>query len=50
MLNNASGFRKVYIAGGYTALRRGFEGLASIVKFYFPLEPYDKDKLVQFCG
>ena len=32
MLNNASGFRKVYIAAGYTDLRRGIDGLASIVK------------------
>ena len=35
MLNNASGFRKVYIAAGYTDLRRGIDGPASIVKFNF---------------
>ena len=45
MLNNASGFRKVYIAAGYTDLRRGIDGLASIVKFNFQLEPYEKDIL-----
>ena len=39
MLNNASGFRKVYIATGYTDLRRGIDGLASIVKFNFQLDP-----------
>ena len=33
MLNNASGFRKGYIAAGYTDLRRGIDGLAAIVKF-----------------
>ena len=43
MLNNASGFRKVYIAAGYTDLRRGIDGLASIVKFNFQLDPYEKD-------
>ena len=50
MLNNASGFRKVYIAAGYTDLRRGIDGLASIVKFNFQLEPYEKDILFLFCG
>ena len=40
MLNNASGFRKVYIAAGYTDLRRGIDGLASIV-----LLP-----VIQICG
>ncbi len=47
MLNNASGFRKVYIAAGYTDLRRGIDGLASIVKFNFQLDPYEKDILVR---
>ena len=50
MLNNASGFRKVYIATGYTDLRRGIDGLASIVKFNFQLDPYEKDIFFLFCG
>ena len=50
MLNNASGFRKVYVAAGYTDLRRGIDGLASIVKFNFRLDPYEKDILFLFCG
>lgn len=50
MLNNASGFKKVYIATGVTDLRRGIEGLASIVRFEFQLDPYDKDTLFLFCG
>ena len=50
MLNNASGFRKVYIAAGYTDLRRGIDGLTSIVKFSFKLDPYEKDMLFLFCG
>ena len=32
MLNNATGFRKVYIACGYTDLRFGIDGLAGMVK------------------
>ena len=50
MLNNATGFRKIYIAAGYTDLRRGIDGLASIVKFSFQLDPYEKDILFLFCG
>ena len=45
MLNNATGFKKIYLATGFTDLRRGIEGLASIVKFQFNLDPYDKDTL-----
>ena len=48
MLNNATGFRKIYIAAGYTDLRRGIDGLASIIKFNFQLDPYEKDILIKF--
>lgn len=50
MLNNATGFKKIYVATGYTDLRRGIEGLAAIVRFQFELEPYDKDTIFLFCG
>ena len=50
VLNNATGFRKIYIAAGYTDLRRGIDGLASIIKFNFQLDPYEKDILFLFCG
>ncbi len=50
MLNDAAGFRKIYIAAGYTDLRRGIDGLASIIKFNFQLELYEKDILFLFCG
>ena len=50
MLNNATGFRKIYIAAGYTDLRRGINGLAAIIQFSFQLEPHEKDILFLFCG
>ncbi len=52
MLNdaNASGFEKVYLATGFTDLRRGIDGLANIIRFRFKLDPYDKNTLFLFCG
>ena len=50
MLNDAAGFKKVYIATGYTDLRRGIDGLVSIIKFQFQLEPKDRNTLFLFCG
>lgn len=52
MLNDArvSQFKKVYLVPGYTDLRRGIDGLASIVRFQFELDPYDKNTLFLFCG
>ena len=50
MLNDSTAFKKVYIATGVTDLRRGIEGLASIIRFEFNLDPYDKDTLFLFCG
>ena len=50
MLNDACGFKRVYIATGYTDLRRGMEGLAGIIRFQFNLDPYDRNTLFLFCG
>ena len=50
MLNDASGFQKIYLATGYTDLRRGMEGLANIIRFHFHLDPYDRNTLFLFCG
>ena len=50
MLNDATGFKKVYLAVGSTDLRKGIDGLATIVKFQFNLDPYDKNTLFLFCG
>lgn len=40
---------KVFIACGYTDLRRGIDGLASIVQSQFNLDPYT-NTLFLFCG
>lgn len=52
MLNdaNASGFKKVYLATGFTDLRRGIDELANIIRFQFKLDPYDKNTFFLFCG
>lgn len=50
MFNDAAGLQKIYLATGYTDLRRGIDGLASIVKFNFNLDPFQKDILFLFCG
>ena len=44
MLNDARGFKKIFLATGYTDLRRGMEGLAAIIRFQFELDPYDKNR------
>ena len=50
MLNDASGFSHIYLACGYTDLRRGIDGLASIVQNTFKLDPFDSRTLFLFCG
>ena len=50
MLNDGSGFKKVYLATGFTDLRRGIDSLARIIRFQFQLDPYDKNTLFLFCG
>ncbi len=50
MLHDGSGVKKVYLATGFTDLRRGIDGLARIIRFQFQLDPYDKNTLFLFCG
>ena len=50
MLNDGTGFKKVYLATGFTDLRRGIDGLARVIRFQFQLDPYDKNTLFLFCG
>jgi transposase len=50
MLNNASGFEKVYIACGYSDLRRGIDGFANLIQQEFKLDPFQSGTLFLFCG
>ena len=50
MLNDARGFSKIYIATGYSDLRKGIDGLANVIKFQFDLDPFQKDVLFLLCG
>ena len=49
MLNNASGFDKIYLATGFTDLRKGIDGLASMIQQEFQLDPF-QNVLFLFCG
>ena len=40
---------KIYLATGYTDLRKGIDGLAGIVQERFQLDAFD-DALFLFCG
>ena len=40
MLYDAKGFEKIYIAPGYTDLRKGLDGLAMIIGSELHLNPY----------
>ena len=49
MLSDFAGADRVYLACGYTDLRRGIDGLASIVQGQFQLDPFT-NTLFLFCG
>lgn len=49
MLSDFTGAEKIYIACGYTDLRRGIDGLAAIVEKQFQLDPFS-NTLFLFCG
>jgi len=50
MLNDNPSFEHVYIACGRTDLRQGIEGLSSLVRIKYELDPYQKNVLFLFCG
>ena len=49
MLNDLAADAQVYLVTGYTDLRRGIDGLATIVQAQLRLDPFSK-ALFLFCG
>ncbi len=49
MLNDLAADAQVYLVTGYTDLRRGIDGLATIVQGQLLLDPFSK-ALFLFCG
>ena len=49
MLKTAS-FSKIYICCGRTDLRKGTDGLSTIVKGQFQMDAFQEDVLFLFCG
>ena len=49
MLGDISQVEHIYLACGYTDLRRGIDGLAQIVQQQFSLDPFS-NSLFLFCG
>ena len=49
MLNDFTGTEHIYIACGYTDMRRSIDGLAAVVQQSFRLDPFS-DSLFLFCG
>ena len=50
MLSEITGFEEIYIACGRSDLRKGIDGLATLVKEKFDLSPFRKNVLFLFCG
>jgi transposase len=49
MLKDFTGARNIYIACGYTDLRKGIDGLSYLVQGAFHMDPFT-DSLFLFCG
>ena len=50
MLNDASGFKHIYLCTGYTDLKRGIDGLIAVVNAGFKLDPRESGSIFLFCG
>ena len=50
MLEDAAGFRRVVLACGTVDLRKGIDGLATIIGDRYGQNPFEKGTLFLFCG
>ena len=50
MLNDAVGFTHVYLCAGYTDLRKGIDGLVTVVTGTLGLDPTVPGSIFLFCG
>lgn len=50
MLYDAKGFDHIYIAPGYTDMRKGIDGLIAKVGYGMRLNPFQEKVLFLFCG
>lgn len=50
MLSDLCHFEAIYIYAGKSDLRKGIDGLATLVKEQFQLSPFQKNVLFLFCG
>jgi len=49
MTLDLSTINEIYIACGYTDMRKSIDGLAAVVKVQFRLDPFERN-LYLFCG
>ena len=50
MLKEASGIKKIILRCGRTDLRKGIDGLKSIISLHYGLDPMEEGTLFLFCG
>ena len=50
MLNDATGFKHIYICTGFTDLRRGIDGLAALAHSLSGNNPAEPGSIYLFCG
>ena len=50
MLKEASGIKKIVLRCGRSDLRKGIDGLKSIISLHYGLDPMEEGTLFLFCG
>ncbi len=50
MLKDATGFNHIYLATGYTDMRKGIDGMLMVIKGEFGINPFDTGDIFLFCG